>query len=47
MQELSLSELEKMCIELGIIKPDPRNHDAVNMVNCTINKLYELVLRIK
>lgn len=47
MQELSLAELEKMCIELGIIKPDMRNLNAVNMVNCTINKLYELVLRIK
>jgi hypothetical protein len=43
---LSIVELKRLCIELGIIKADDRNADAEPVIHCTINKLYELILRI-
>jgi hypothetical protein len=43
---LSIVELKALCIELGIIKPNPRDENEVPMVHCSLNKLYELILRI-
>lgn len=43
---LSIVELKAMCIELGIIKLNERDDSEVPIVHCSLNKLYELVLKL-